>query len=54
MNYVSMCISTAPVLAGPVFLNVKMKFNFYKKQVLNKNAGVISKLLRLIILSYNR
>ena len=26
----------APVLAEPVFLKVKMKFNFYKKQVINK------------------
>ena len=44
----------APVLAGPVFLKVKMKFNFYKKEVSNKSAGVIFGLVRLIILSYNR
>ena len=43
----------APVLAGPVFLKVKMKFNFYKKQVINKSASVIFGLVRLIILSYN-
>ena len=44
----------APVLAGPVFLKVKMKFNFYKKQLMNKSASVIFVLFRLIILSYNR
>ena len=44
----------APVLAGPVFLKVKMKFKFYKKQLMNKNASVIFVLIRLIILSYNR
>ena len=44
----------APVLAGPVFLKVKMKFNFYKKQVINKSASVIFVLVKLTILSYNR
>ena len=44
----------APVLAGPVFLKAKMKFNFYKKQLMNKSASVIFVLFRLIILSYNR
>ena len=44
----------APVLAGPFFLNVKIKCNFYKKQVINKSACVIFGLVRLIILSYNR
>ena len=44
----------APVLAGPVFLKVEMKFNFYKKEVSNKSVGVIFGLVRLIILSYNR
>ena len=43
----------APVLAGPVFLKVKMKFIFYKKQVINESASVIFRLVRLIILSYN-
>ena len=44
----------APVLAGPVFLKVKMKFKFYKKQVINKSASVIFGLVTLIILSYKR
>ena len=43
----------ALVLAGPVFLKVKMKFNFYKKQEINKSASVIVGLVRLIILSYS-
>ena len=46
--------SAAPVLARPVFLKVKMKFNFYIKQVINKIADVIFGVIRLIILSYNR
>ena len=41
---------TVLVLAGPVFLKVKMKFNFCKKQVINKSASVIFGLVRLIIL----
>ena len=44
----------APILAGPVFLKVKMKFKFYKKQVTNKSASVIFGLVTLIILSYKR
>ena len=40
-----------PVLAGPVFLKVKIKFHFYKRQVINKSACVIFGLVRLIILS---
>ena len=44
----------APVLAGPVFLKVKVKFHFYNKQVINITASVIFGLVRLIILSYNR
>ena len=44
----------APVLAGPVFLKLKMKCNFYKKELINKSASVIFVLVRLIILSYNR
>ena len=41
-----------PVLAGPVFLKVEMKFHFYKKQVVNKGASMIFGLVRLLILSY--
>ena len=44
----------APVLAGPVFLKVKTKFHFCKRQVINKSASVILKLIKAIILSYNR
>ena len=39
----------APVLTGPVFFKVKMKFQFYKKQVINKNASAILHLLGLIL-----
>ena len=35
-----------PVLAGPVFLKVEMKFHFYKKQVINKGASMIFGLVR--------
>ena len=38
----------APVLAGPVFLKIKKKFNFYKKPVINQNSSVISDLLGLL------
>ena len=41
---------TTPVLAGPVFLKVKIKYHFYKKQAINKSASVIFGLVRLIIL----
>ena len=41
----------APVLPGPVFLKVKVKFHFYKKQVKTRNTGVIFGLLRLTILN---
>ena len=41
----------APVLAGPVFLKVKIKFNFFKKKVINKSTSVIFGLVRLVILS---
>ena len=44
----------ALVLAGPVFLKVKIKVQFYKKQAINKSASVILGLIRLIILSYDR
>ena len=44
----------APVLAGPVFLKVKTKFHFCKKQVINKSACVILGFIKTIILSYNR
>ena len=32
----------------------KSKIHFYKKQEINKSAGVIFGLVRLIVLSYNR
>ena len=44
----------ALVLARPFFLKVKMKFHFYKKQVINIRASVIFGLVKLIILGYNR
>ena len=44
----------APVLAVPFFLKVKLSFNCYEKQVLNKSASVIFAFVRFIILSYNR
>ena len=44
----------AAVLAEPVFLKVKMKCNFYIKQVINNSDSVIFGLARLIILTYNR
>ena len=42
------------VLAGPLLFKVKIKFHFCKKQVMNRNASVIFRLVRLIILLYNR
>ena len=39
----------APVLAGPVFLQAKIKFRFYKKRVINKSFSVI--LLGLLYLA---
>ena len=39
---------TAPVWAGPVFLKVKNKFHFYKKQVINQSASVKLNLLGLL------
>ena len=41
-------------LAAPVSLKVETKFNFYKKEVINKSVSVILGLVGLIILSYNR
>ena len=35
------------VLVGPVFLKVKIKLHFYKKQVVNKSASVIFGLVKL-------
>ena len=43
-----------PVLARPVFLKVKIKCHFYKRQVINKSACVIFGLGRLIILSQKK
>ena len=40
----------APVLAGPVFLKIKITFHFYKKQVIKKSDSVIFGLTSLIIL----
>ena len=34
-------------LAGPFFLKVRLKFHFYKKQVMGTSAGVILDLLGL-------
>ena len=42
------------VLAGPLLFKVKIKFHFCKKQVMNRSASVIFRLVRLIILLYNR
>ena len=36
------------------FSEIKSKFHFYKKQVINKNASVIFALVSLIIVSYSR
>ena len=38
-----------PVLAGSFFLKVKVKCNFYKKQVINNSASVIFGLVKLFI-----
>ena len=43
-----------PVLAGPLLFKVKINFHFCKKQVINRSASVIFRLVRLIILLYNR
>ena len=43
-----------PVLARPLLFKVKIKFHFCKKQVMNRSASVILRLVRLIILLYNR
>ena len=42
------------VLAGPLLFKVKIKCHFCKKQVMNRSASVIFRLVRLIILLYNR
>ena len=42
-------------LAALVFVSISQgKFHFYKKQVMNKSSSVIFRLVRLIILGYNR
>ena len=43
-----------PVLAGPLLFKVKIKFHFCKKQVMNRSTSVMFRLVRLIILLYNR
>ena len=48
-------VGAGPVLAGPLSVfKVKIKFHFCKKQVMNRSASVIFRLVRLIILLYNR
>ena len=42
------------VLARPLLFKVKIKFHFCKKQVMHRSASVIFRLVRLIILLYNR
>ena len=36
-----------PILAGPVFLKVKINFHFYKMQQIKKTASVIFEFVRL-------
>ena len=43
-----------PVLAGPVFSQGKSKIPFLQKASNKQSASVILRLIRLIILSYNR
>ena len=42
------------VLAGPLLSKVKMKLHFCKKQAINKSASMTFRLVRPIILLYNR
>ena len=42
------------VLAGPLLSKVKMKLHFCKKQAMNRSASMIFRLVRPIILLYNR
>ena len=42
------------VLAGPLLSKVKMKLHFCKKQAMNRSASMVFRLVRLIILLYNR
>ena len=51
MNRASRNGLAALVLAGSVFLKVKINFHFYKKQVIKKSISVIFGLVGLIILS---
>ena len=44
----------APVLAGPDFSQGKNKIPFLQKASNKQSASVILRLIRLIILSYNR
>ena len=51
------CAGVSPagqVLAGPLLSKVKMKLHFCKKQAMNRSASMIFRLVRLIILLYNR
>ena len=43
-----------PVLAGPLLFEVKLKYHLCKNKVMNRSASVIFRLVRLIILLFNR
>ena len=53
LNVRSRDSATGPVLVGPLFLKVKLKFQFYKKQGIIKSASMNFGLVRLIVLRYN-
>ena len=56
-TYVHIGVGAGPagqVLAGPLLSKVKMKLHFCKKQAMNRSASMIFRLVRLIILLYNR
>ena len=46
--------SAGQVLAGPLLSKAKMKLHVCKKQAINRSASMIFRLIRLIILLYNR
>ena len=51
-NVYSIGVEAGPagqVLAGPLLFKVKINFHFCKKQVMNRSASVIFRLVRLII-----
>ena len=56
-NYSIIGVGAGPagqVLAGPLLSKVKMKLHFCKKQAMNRSASMIFRLVRPIILLYNR